>query len=206
MDHPTQWLQAYYDNQLSQKRRRQVAVHLENCQQCQDELDALSSLSMLLQGSPPANDLLSSEVFVAQVGMRLPRKQSKSLVRSSLKIGWRLAPFGMLTAWAFIQAVFIVSTIIMVGLEVIPGAEQIVALLPADAATPPVRMTFDAMNAKSMRSFSRELIGGGGPLGWGFALNVGLTLLLGMLYISWLASWWIQPSNEKNMEPNEKTV
>jgi len=204
MEHPTQWLQAYYDNQLNERSARQVAKHLESCQQCQNELAALKSLSILLQESFPADNLLSSEIFVAQIGMRLPRKQNNSAIRNSLETGWRLAPFGVLTAWAFIQAVFIVSTVIMVGLQVIPGAEQIVELLPMDGSSPSVMTTFEGMNATSMRSFSRELIGNGGPLGWSFLLNVAFTLLIGLLYISWLASWWIRNTNGNEIQTNGK--
>ena len=200
MKHPTSWLQVYHDNQLNPKRRKLVAEHLEVCSLCRQELTELNSLSMLLQESQPASEQVSADVFVAQVGMRLPRKAQHSRMQTGLETGWRLAPFGILTAWTFVQAVFIVATFIFVGLRWFPGAEQVLAFLPASQSSLGMITSMNSLSLLEVGQFGRQLFGSGGPLGWGFTLNLGLTLLIGLLYLSWLATWWIRNSNGNDVE------
>jgi hypothetical protein len=198
--HPKDWLQAYYDGQLNPKRTQMVAEHLAQCEQCQEALSELQSISFLLQESPAASNLLSSEIFVSQVGMRLPRKAVRPGIHGSLEAGWRLAPFGMLAAWAFVQAVFIVASLLLAGLRLIPGAGPLLAILPAESASLSAMTSMQGLSLLEVGQFGRQIIGGSGPLGLAFSLNVGLTILIGMLYLSWLASWWIRNQNYHYLE------
>jgi hypothetical protein len=198
--HPKEWLQAYYDGQLNPTRKQMVSEHLARCEDCQKELDELEFLSSLLQESPAASNLLAGDVFVSQVGMQLPRKAARPGIRGSLETGWRLAPFGMLTAWAFVQAVFMVTSILLAGIRLIPGAGPLLAMLPAESTSLSAITSMQSLSLLEVGQFGRQIIGGSGSWGLAFSLNVGLTILIGMLYLSWLASWWIRNQNNKHLE------
>lgn len=194
-DHVTQWLNAYHDDELSGRRLRQVKDHLEICAECQVRLDEIQGLAMLLQESPAADDLLPQDVFVAQVGMRLPRKPESSLWKKVARRSWEATPFGLLGAWAVVQAVFIVSNVVLLALRLIPGAEQILDLLPSGGSPPGIVSSLGGLGLLRAGQFGASLFGNSGLLGWIFIFNVGITLIIGTLYWSWLASWWVRNVN-----------
>lgn len=205
--HVTNLLPAYYDGQLNGKRLRQVEEHLQTCLTCQAELQELNALSALLHAPPVADDLLPPDVFVAQVGMRLPRKQQRPEMQRRLLAGWQAIPFGLLGIWAFVQAVFVVSSVIMLTLNVVPGGDQIVAMLPSPEAAPAQgdssllllgRLGFGFFGdpgAIKLGRFGMQIFGDISPIGWSILLNVVITGLIGLMYWSWLASWWIRNTN-----------
>jgi len=197
-EHITRWLEAYYDGELTSQRAQQVETHLETCETCQAELESLSVLTELLQDFPPAQDLTPASTFTAQVGLRLPRKPVENRWQNALRVGWQWAPAGLLATWVFIQTTFIVSGVLTRVLPRIPGMEQFASLLQSNAqGTSPVGDIPNLTSAGFVEigQFGLDFLRGGGPLGWGVTLNLILTLTLGLLYLSWLASWWIQKSN-----------
>jgi len=198
-EHVTSWLSAYHDGELSGRRLRQVETHLETCAQCKARLEEIRSLSGLLQESPPVEGLLPSEIFVAQVGMRLPRENNVPLLKKVSESGWRAVPFGLLASWALVQTIFVVSNLVFLALRFIPGADQIMTLLPSGGSTPSVLSSLGGLGILRAGQFGANLLGSRGLLGWSFFLNVGLTLLIGLLYWSWLASWWIRKTNGNQM-------
>ena len=111
-EHVTQWLEAYYDGELKGRRAKQVEIHLESCEACQDELASFQALSALLQEFPAVQELTSNDIFTAQVGLRLPRKLPESSWKKILRVGWQWIPIGLLAAWVFIQATFLVNSIL----------------------------------------------------------------------------------------------
>ena len=193
--HFTQWLEAYHDGELADHRARRVAAHLETCETCQSELTQFQMLSSLLAEVPLPKELTQPDAFVAQVGLRLPRKPDQTNWQRVLRRGWQLAPVGILGSWVFIQAAFLVTGILMWILQVIPINEQITAFLPGGTSLFGEAMALQGAGLPEFGRFGLNLVRGGGPLGWGIALNLGLTILVGLLYLSWLASWWIQKSN-----------
>ena len=116
-EHVSAWLEAYHDRELDGRRLHQVKSHLAQCAACRAELDRLQALSTLLQASPAASHLTPPERFVAQVGLRLPRYQAHPLWYQAASVGWRLTPVGLFGAYAILQAVFIVTGIVMLALR-----------------------------------------------------------------------------------------
>jgi len=161
-EHVTAWLEAYHDGELRGHRTQQVDAHLARCAACRTELERLAALAALLRESPAASDLTPSERFVAQVGLRLPRRPDRPAWQRVLKGGWQLAPLGLLGTWAFAQAVFIVTGVLLVALQLGLGGDLVASLLPAPQ----------------------------GGLWLPVTLNLVLTGVIGLLYWSWLASWW----------------
>jgi hypothetical protein len=191
-EHVTTWLEAYHDGELKGLRLRQVEAHLADCAMCRAELAQLQTLTTLLQESPAAEGLMPPERFVAQVGLRLPRRPTQSAWKRTLEFGWRLAPVGLLGAWAFVEAVFIVTRMVMGALQMGLGGEWAAELLPA--AQPGFSLSellsLSDANLGDVGEIALRLMGDGGPLGWGVMLNLAALVVIGLLYWSWLASWW----------------
>ena len=176
-EHVHAWLEAYHDGELHGRRLQQVENHLVSCMECRAEWEGLQNLSALLQGSPPPTNLMPPERFVAQVGLRLPRQQEKAGKQTAFRVSWQIVPFGLFGMWVFAQALFIVIGLILLGLSF--GLGDFLGLS--------VLVTLDR----------------GELLVWSLGLNIGLSMVLGVLYLSWLASWWVDrqhPQEDKGMK------
>jgi hypothetical protein len=189
--HANDWPGAYHDGELSGERLRQVETHLEGCAACRAELEGLRRLSILLQEAPAAA-LVPAERFTAQVTSRLPRRPQQTTGQRALEMGWRLVPVGLLGAWAFVQAVFIVGGGLFSALQLGLGGELAGRLLPAAQGGQWLGATL-SLSQPTLLDIGRiviQLLSSGGPLGWAVTLNLALMILIGVLYWSWLASWW----------------
>ncbi len=191
-EHMTTWLEAYHDGELRGRRMRQVEAHLADCATCRAELEKLQALAALLQESPAPRNLMPSERFVAQVGLRLPRPPGRPAWQRTLEIGWRLSPLALFGAWAFGQAVFVVAGLALGVLQMGPKGNVVAGLLPTSQQGAPLAELFNLSGA-ALNDASRImlwLLSNGGPLGWGVTLSLLLQVVIGLLYWSWLAGWW----------------
>jgi predicted anti-sigma-YlaC factor YlaD len=193
-EHVTAWLGVYHDGELRGRRVQQVEAHLAGCATCRAELERLRGLSALLTESLAVPDLTPPEHFVAQVGLRLPRRPERSAWQRGLELGWQLAPLGLLGAWAVVQAVFAVAGLLLIALQMDLGGDALAWLLPV----PPqgTRLTgvfgLSDIGLNDVGQIALNLLRDGGPLGWGVTLNLVSLLVIGLLYWSWLASWWVR--------------
>jgi predicted anti-sigma-YlaC factor YlaD len=201
-EHVTAWLGAYHDGELRGRRAQQVEAHLAGCAACRAELESLRELSALLGESPAAADLTPSERFVAQVGLRLPRHPEQPAWQRALEIGWQLAPLGLLAAWAVVQAVFAVAGWVLIALQMGLGDDAIAWLLPASPQGPWLAEVFGLSHAglNDVGQIGLHLLRDGGPLGWGVTLNLVSLLVIGLLYWSWLASWWVRHRRQQRYQ------
>ena len=181
-EHVSAWLEAFHDGELAGRRMHQVQSHLAQCAACRAELDRLQALSTLLQASPAASHLTSPERFVARVGLRLPHHPAHPPWDRAASIGWRLTPVGLFGAYAILQAVFIVTGIVMLALRL--GGE-------------PARQSAAWFN--SLGASLNDLAPIGLPAldsvlstNWSSVLYLGLMAVIGLLYWSWLATWWVR--------------
>jgi anti-sigma factor RsiW len=192
--HVTPWLSAYHDGELRGRRLRQVEDHLAECAACRAELNELQCLSTLLHESPAAAGLLPPERFVAQVGLRLPRRPTKPAWQRALEAGWRLTPAGLIGTWAFVQAVFIVAGAVLIALQLygidVLGLQQPVhhetwlaaGLNYLGAGLGPTTLT--VLNALDV-------------LASGLTIYLTATLAIVLLYWSWLASLWARRRHQQ---------
>jgi anti-sigma factor RsiW len=191
-EHVRAWLGAYHDGELRGRRLRQVEAHLAQCATCRAELERLRALAALLQESPVAENLTPPERFVAQVGLRLPRRPTQSAWQRALETGWQLVPLGLLGGWVFVQVALFVSGVVLGALQLGLGGDVVAGLLPASQQGLSLREIFSLSEA-SLGDVGRvmlRLLGNGGPLGWSVTLNLVSLVVIGLLYWSWLASWW----------------
>jgi Putative zinc-finger len=110
-DHVTEWLNAYFDGELTGRRLREVEEHLAECKVCQTELNSLQSLSGLLH-EVPEPEFISSERFATQVNLLLPHKPTISPGNKLFEISWWLIPVGLLATWVFISISTLVSDMV----------------------------------------------------------------------------------------------
>jgi hypothetical protein len=207
--HVEQWLEAYYDGELKGRPAQQVEAHLETCEICRVELESLSSLSTLLQEFPEARDLTPVDTFAAQIGLRLPRKPKESQRQKVFRVGWQWVPVGLLATWIFVQTTFIVSGVLNWILRVIPETGHFPGFLQSDSQAESIlgaASNLTGAEFADLGQFGLDVLRGGGPLGWAVTLNLGITLIIGVLYLSWLASWWVQKSNgDAHLSQNDAT-
>ncbi|MDY7077459.1 MAG: zf-HC2 domain-containing protein [Chloroflexota bacterium] len=207
-EHVTAWLGAYHDGELQGRRLRQIEVHLTQCETCRAELDALRTLTELLQESPIPEGITSPERFVAQVGLRLPRRQVEPIWKRTLEIGWRLVPVGLLGAWAFVQAVLFASGTVLRALQLGLGSDVAAWLLPASRQGPWWAQALGISGASigDIGQTALQFLSNGGPLGWFFTLNLVSLFVIGLLYWSWLASWWARRRHVRTRIPEHQRI
>lgn len=192
--HVTNWLGGYLDGELSYVRLWRVESHLSQCAACRAELDELRRLSALLQESPPAEDITTPERFVASVGLRLRDRPDQSAPQRALEMGWRLVPAGLLGAWAFVQTVFIVAGVVQAAGWMGLGGDFAARWLPASQGGLWLSALFSLSDASlsGVAGIMLQLLRNGGPLGWTVTSYLLLLVVIGLLYWSWLASWWVR--------------
>jgi anti-sigma factor RsiW len=120
-------LEAYYDGELTGRRRREVEAHLERCGPCQRELARLRSLSSLLQEVPAYEPITPPEQFVSQVRLQLPPRAAPLGYRA-LRLSWWSVPMLLLVGWGVLQSLGLVIALVLVALEA--GLGEVLGLAP----------------------------------------------------------------------------
>lgn len=194
IEHVTHLLGAYYDGELRGKRLRDTEAHLRSCEHCKLELDRLKALSTVLAEGPDPSGLSSEDGYVTKVALSLPRKQDEPVSKRAFNLGWQAAPVSILGVWAFLQSLLLVSGVvfllIQLGFDLDP-LTSLIAPSPWDARLG-TSLGFGGGGVDELSRTALNILSNGGPLGWGSLLYLGLTLALGLLYCSWLASWWVR--------------
>ncbi len=197
--HVMGWLGAYHDGELEEVRRQQVEAHLQSCEGCRAELSRLRALAHLLQASPLPEGLTPPERFVSQVRLQLQPRPAQPAWQSVLEIGWRLTPLGLLGAWGFVQAIFIVSAAVLVVLSARPEVNLAVQWLPSIQdlwATQLLALPIPGLEVGTIETVL-QFLGDDWLSAWGFALEIGFLVVTGLLYWSWLASWWVRQQHRR---------
>lgn len=186
--HQLAWLGAYLDGEVNETLRGQIEAHLAACPDCRRELEELRQLSALLQASPvplsPQSDADFARAVVTQMTRPVP-----PLWQRGLAAGWRYAPLVLFAGWAFFQAVQWVSTALLIGLRLVPGGR---ALLPS-GGTPQGSFLLEILRMSLPGNLTDQTIEG---LSWLAPfnplalLNMVVLVVLALLFLSWLASWW----------------
>lgn len=125
--HIVEQLDAYTDGELTDAQRRRVAAHLKMCAECRAALAQQEQLRMLLHSALVPEPRLTPERFTAQVRLRLAPREAPAQRRR----GWAI-PGLLVGAWAFIEAVWLVSSGVMAAAALGLGeALGLPGLLPA---------------------------------------------------------------------------
>ena len=71
------------------------------------------------------------------------------------------------------------------------GGDVVAELLPPSGGS--WLMQFSSLSGAGLNDVGRimlRMLSNGGPVGWGVTLNVVSLVVIGLLYWSWLVSWW----------------
>lgn len=195
-NHMTEWLDAYLDGELKGGRLHQMKAHLAECRECQAELQSLQSLSSLLHGAPTP-EFISTERFVAQVSLRLPRELPKASKHKIQEVGWWMIPVSLLVLWIFINTSMLVSDLVATakGFGLLGGAPAwAVATGPSNGAVWSGTLgelgllSGDSLQwAEFTEAFTRNIL----P-------QIVLQASIALLYLSWIAVWWARHTRREH--------
>ncbi len=194
-NHVTEWLNAYLDGELQGNRLQHVQEHLAACEVCQDELDALQSLSGLLQ-AVPLPDFPSPERFATQVNLLLPQKRTATPNSRIFEIGWWMIPVGLLAVWVFISTAALLGDAVSTAKNFGILDSTTASFISAPSETVEVTSTlgqFGMLHGNSLQwaetteSFTRGLF----P-------QIILQVAVALLYVTWFAVWWARHTRQVN--------
>ena len=193
--HVSLWLQAYHDGELHGRRLEKVEAHLASCPECQAELAELDALSALLHSDPLPQLSTSPEQFVAQVGLRLSRRERPHTApeRNWTEMAWNLAPVAVLVLIGFVRVVSLVSDLFTLIERVGINPKAVSWLMPAPME----------VQVSTLPRFSLLSLGWGIPFDLTMFITLGLPLLLAGGYLLWMVLWWLHQEPKENVQPNQ---
>jgi anti-sigma factor RsiW len=186
-------LNVYLDGELRGGRLQEMEIHLASCETCRNELKDLQLVSELLRAAPDP-DFMNTERFVANLNLRLPRRNLRDLPPKPTWMAWWLVPAGLLGTWFFVQTLFVLTNVVT--------AAQITGLL-GQAATWLAGGQQTAWFAALTSFFGVQVGGLQSTLSllnnadiFSSNLLVGFLwqALIVILYWSWLLVWWFRRS------------
>ncbi|NLE46074.1 MAG: hypothetical protein GX620_15250 [Chloroflexi bacterium] len=191
-DHISYWLDAYRDGELSGTLLETVEAHLAECAECRRELDLLDALYSVLQDARPPVPVVSEDDFVLRVRARLNKSTGPAGGMEFIKLGWRVFPFALGALWAFGQSVLLVTSGLLYAQRAFPVAGAVLAPLSYDG--PAAGNILQSFGAIRILDGVVHVVWGGlsklSPLVLTAAFEIGLLVSVGLLWWSWIASWW----------------
>jgi predicted anti-sigma-YlaC factor YlaD len=206
--HVTEWLGAYHDGELNSARLRQVEEHLAECAECQAELDAIQGLSALLRETAPAGEFIPTERFVANLTLNLPRQPEQPQPRKMLEVGWWLIPISLLGTWVFIQITTSLSSAFTAAVDAglfgsnlswlqgnPPQMEWFATTMNLFGNQVGVTGRIVLSELNEVNLFATKLMG-----------NLLLQAVLAVLYLGWLAAWWLRHQHQSSPNPGNLQI
>ena len=179
MAHVAHLLAEYYDQELSEWKRRQVAAHLGDCPECRARLREMEQLSEVLAEYTLPNTLSAPETFRAQVALRLSRRTQRRGRYAGW--AWHLVPLGLICVLLGIMGLIAVADLVQ-GVLVLAGWTGVDVLtlleLPDIAA-------MGTWLDRVLFSLARGL----GGLMWRLCVYLGL-LSVFAAYVGWVGALW----------------
>ena len=186
-NHVTEWLNAYFDGELTGRRLHQVEEHLAECEACQAELDSLQGLSKLLHEAPvPA--FTSVERFAAQVSLRLPHSKPTASGKKVLEIGWWMIPVGLLGIWILMNTSFFVGDVLSVANSfglLTSGSGWWIFGTSSTAGWSATLGRYGVLSGNTL-----ELVASTETFTRTSLPQITLQVSIALLYLSWIAIWW----------------
>jgi anti-sigma factor RsiW len=102
-EHMSDKLNAFLDGELDVRAQSEVLAHLETCQSCTDELEALRRVSQILRAAPQPG-FTPAKAFTDRLMTQLPSRE-EALPQDTHTANWLLwlAPVIVLAGWIFMQ-------------------------------------------------------------------------------------------------------
>jgi anti-sigma factor RsiW len=179
MAHVEHLISAYYDGELSARRRRQVEAHLEGCAMCRARLSEMERLSDVLAAYELPDTLTGAETFRAQVALRLARRARRRA--GYMSWAWHLVPLGLLSVLLGILGLLAAADLLR-GVFALAGwtGVDVLSLLGVP----------DIVGAGTLlHRVLFSLVGGLGGLMWRLCAYLGL-LFVFAVYVGWVGALW----------------
>ncbi len=199
-------LQAYHDGELKDWQREQVEAHLADCQTCQAELAELQALSSLLFTDPAATFPTSPEQFVAQIGLRLPRRPAQSAWQRSRQAVWYAIPAALTLGGIFARTSILVNNMLAGFGWLSPQGSGLATVLGEMQAAKPVQVPFalPQLGFSEWLSFSWDNLTSGTILDTAaLTYTVAVPVIIGLLALGWLAGWWVLQTHKNGNRDTE---
>ena len=198
-DHVIELLGAYLDGELRNGQLRKVVAHLDECQVCQEEYQALRALFATLHEAP-LPDFPSPERLAADVALRLPRKPVKPMRQKALELGWWLAPVGLIVVWIFVSTTVLVSNVVTAagGFGLLDSASAWLVAGSSGANYSAFVGQFGFLETETLQWFTRSE-----SITRNVIANVFWQFAIAMFYLSWLAIWWARHTRQGLGRPLE---
>jgi predicted anti-sigma-YlaC factor YlaD len=202
-EHVIEWLNAYQDGELHGQRKEQVEAHLKSCPSCQLELVELRRLLQCLRLVALPDAFPPADRFSTQVMLRLPRRSEGSTWGLSTVVGWWLIPSLILGSWVFVQAVFLLSTLVWgAGQTGLLGS--VVGFLETEPSGAGLMTSAFHWLGVLPAGASQQIANLTESIGWNILLFGVLEAGLGVLYLGWLAVWWY--NRKSHLEPQRTSA
>jgi predicted anti-sigma-YlaC factor YlaD len=194
--HISEWLNAYLDGELNRARTSQVEDHLAECAECRAELEELRGLSTLLHETAPTGEFLSTERFVSNLTLNLPRQPEHSQRRKILEVGWWLIPVGTLGIWLFLQVTFTLSALVLRASDagLLGNTFAMVSRNSVQTgwfASLTNWFGYQPVSALSMLNNAELFV-------HNLIVPFILQAFLAVIYLIWLASWWLRQQKQSS--------
>jgi predicted anti-sigma-YlaC factor YlaD len=180
-DHMTELIDLYLDGETKPSQTSEVEQHLKICEDCSKAVAQRRRLSKLIQAHPRIINTKSDRQFAREVMSRISRQPVEQTIKTAgLEPGWIGIPLLLVLGLAFIQAVWVETSVMRFIPQVGEVLDPSQYLLPFSFAMP----TFLGQIIQLLPRLTMW--------SWSLSSAVILSAVLGVLYVSWLAGWWVK--------------
>ncbi len=187
--HLEQWIDAYLDGELTEKQQMRFEKHLETCPECLRLMEEREKLSSLLAEFSLPEPQKTTEQFVQDLNLLLPREQNRAGLNNRKSGLWIIVSIGFLLGIFFLQSINMVSNVLIW----FPGIDRFVDLTTAAPGFLQNLSPWVELFLNQAAAFS----------GWGWIYRslqfstLALTIVLVLVYISWMTFWLSTQVNNK---------
>ncbi len=186
-DHITDLIDLYLDGEIGSRVAGEIDLHLAECAECTRELSRRRRLSALIRSQPGMKSRKNNREFTEEVMAGITHSSEAGYENNNkLEIAWLIVPVFLVVGLAFLQTVWVQSSLV----SYVPPINEILdpsqILLPFSFAIP---STFNQVI---------RLLPGSSIWSWNGISTGILAIALGSLYLSWLAGWWVKNQNHAN--------
>jgi hypothetical protein len=205
MDHVIEFLGPYLDGELRNLQVLRLEKHLESCKMCRSELHNLRVLQDLLSEDAELPTMKSEDQFVAEVSLLMDRNTEPTAIKKMLLIGWKAIPVTLAGAWLFMQTALALTATIFVLSRLTPELPVVAQFKPNPAVSylSNALCCFTQPIITQVLEFITQVIRPDIDLNWQIPAITLLPLIVGILYVCWLASWWVMRNRQNPIEKNK---
>lgn len=186
-DHITDLIDIFLDGEVDSREVEAIEAHIAVCSDCAKEIQRRRRLSVILQSHPRMREVKSDQQFAKEVIDRIkPHETSLPGESQGQDMAWIGFPLLLIAGLTFLQVVWVESRLVNFIPQVGEVFDSSQILMPFSFAIP------------SVINQLIRFLPGGSIWNWNWYTTIILSACLGILYISWLAGWWVKNQQRVN--------